>query len=77
MHIVYNPSMKTKLSEQHVREALESVYKQRMVYSILSGDRKPSYEAMYELWEKHSIPFQVWRNITDHIEKEEETEKAS
>ncbi len=34
---------------------------------ILRGERKPKYEVMVELHQKHNIPFDIWLDIKSHI----------
>ena len=62
--------METKYNYDFLKSVLEKEYKTRMVYGILGGTRRPSYDTMFKLKKEHDIPFEIWMNIKNHILEE-------
>ena len=55
------------MKREKLKKILGFYYKEDGIKSILSGRRKPSYEVMCALNEKHKIPFSVWKDIKSFI----------
>ena len=46
---------------------LQEHYSYKMANACINGKRKPSYEVMCALNEKHKIPFSVWKDIKSYV----------
>jgi len=57
---------------EKIRNALKEVYSPVTVRAILRGDRRPSFDKMVQLQDKHGIPLDAWRDIRQWLEKQSE-----
>ena len=57
------------------RELLKH-YKEKMVYAILSGNRKPSLEVIISLQKSINIPAEVWLDIKSYIRENNTKQKS-
>lgn len=55
------------MKRNKLKTILSLYYKEDGIKSILSGRRKPSYEVMLKLNEKHKIPFTAWKDIKSYV----------
>lgn len=63
--------MKNKL----IFNELLKYYSDKMVYAILAGKRKPSYDVMLEL--SNIIPFTAWKDIKSFLSNSNNNTKSS
>lgn len=56
-----------KMTREKLKQLLTKYYSVAGVNMILRGERKPSYEVMYQLNESEKIPFTIWKDITTFI----------
>lgn len=47
----------------HLKKILKIYYSEDSIKSLLCGRRKPSYQNMIILNEKHNIPIYAWKDI--------------
>lgn len=60
-----------------LKEILNKYYSNDGTKSILNGRRKPSYEAMLKMNEKHKVPFTAWKDIKSFISSNNNNNKDS
>ena len=58
-----------------LKEILNKYYSDDGAKSILNGRRKPSYEAMLKMNEKHKVPFTAWKDIKSYLSNSNDTTK--
>jgi len=61
------------MKKSKFKQILQNYYSDSTVRAIVRGFRKPSYEIMLKLEDKHSIPFKAWRDIQSFISKDNNT----
>nr|WP_129502115.1 hypothetical protein [Malaciobacter halophilus] len=55
------------MKRENLKQLLLKHYSVAGVNMILRGERKPSYEVMFQLSEKNNVPFTAWKDITSFI----------
>ncbi len=55
------------MERKQLKKLLTKYYTVAGADMILRGERKPKYEVMVELHQKHNIPFDIWLDIKSHI----------
>jgi len=58
------------MKREKLKKSLSSIgISEHTINSILCGRRRPSYEKILELNEKHKIPFTAWRDIKSYLQE--------
>jgi hypothetical protein len=58
-------------------EELLHFYKEKMVYAIMSGTRRPSLEAIVSLENKLNIPVSAWLDIKSYLQENDTKEQCT
>jgi len=64
------------MKRNELKSILEEFYNSSVtVNHILRGIRKPSYEKILNMNEKHNIPFTAWRDIKSYLQENDTPKK--
>ena len=64
------------MKREELKKILETLYKSNITINHISrGDRKPNYNNMLILKEKHNIPFEAWRDIKSYLQNNDTKSK--
>ena len=55
------------MTKNKLIKLLQEHYSYKMANACINGKRKPSYEVMCSLNEKHKIPFTAWKDIKSYV----------
>lgn len=67
----------SNMTREKLKQLLTKYYSVAGVNMILRGERKPSYEIMYQLNKSDNVPFTAWKDITTFITNDTQSVQAS
>lgn len=65
------------MKREKLKKILLNYYKEPATNHILRGIRRPSYEKILAMHEKHQIPFDAWRDIKSYLREDDTKTKKS
>ena len=64
------------MEREKLKQALRKYYSVSGTNLILRGERRPSYKVIVELHKHHNIPFDIWLDIRQYIDKKEQNSQS-